>query len=271
MTTTGVTYNHKNSQFWQLDFTGKERDPETGYSYFDARYLESKRMTSFLSVDQYADRYPNRSPYVYCAWNPIKLIDPSGDTIILSKEAWVVQKEAFLSEFDRKEENIPFSYDEETMKMYYTEKNSGYSYSETQNEIIDHYKTLCENNYIVMVHVFDNNEVIKTTERTTTLGQEFAHGMTVHHSNNTADVYISKRPLLKKDGVVKNHPQTEAHQSIAILHEIGGHAFYHSQNVHGRENDRLTSEFENRCRDIFRGKYCFATKEIRQGRSSEIH
>ncbi len=38
-------------------------------------------MTSFLSVDRYADKYPSVSPYAYCAWNPIKLIDPSGDTI----------------------------------------------------------------------------------------------------------------------------------------------------------------------------------------------
>ncbi len=81
MTSTGVTYNHKNSQFWQLDFTGKERDPETGYSYFGARYLDHTPLTLWLSVDPMADKYPYISPYAYCAWNPLKLVDPDGDSI----------------------------------------------------------------------------------------------------------------------------------------------------------------------------------------------
>ncbi|MCR4828526.1 MAG: hypothetical protein K5864_03585 [Bacteroidales bacterium] len=78
MTTTGVTYNHKNSQFWQLDFTGKELDPETGYFYFGARYLENTLTTLWLSVDPMADKYPSISPYAYCAWNPLKMVDPDG-------------------------------------------------------------------------------------------------------------------------------------------------------------------------------------------------
>ena len=64
-------------------FTGKERDEETGYSYFSARYLDHEILSSFLSVDRYADKYPSISPYAYCAWNPIRLIDPSGDTIVV--------------------------------------------------------------------------------------------------------------------------------------------------------------------------------------------
>ena len=32
-----------------------------------------------------ADKYPSISPYAYCAWNPVKLIDPTGDTIDVSR------------------------------------------------------------------------------------------------------------------------------------------------------------------------------------------
>ncbi len=32
------------------------------------------------SVDPMADKYPSLSPYNYCAWNPMKLVDPMGDT-----------------------------------------------------------------------------------------------------------------------------------------------------------------------------------------------
>ena len=65
-----------------MDFTGKERDDETGYGYFGARYMDHELMTMWLSVDPMADKYPGISPYAYCAWNPVKLMDPDGrDTI----------------------------------------------------------------------------------------------------------------------------------------------------------------------------------------------
>jgi RHS repeat-associated protein len=70
-------YNRKTAP----NFTGKEKDPETGYSYFGARYLDHTLTTAWLSVDPMADKYPNISPYAYCAWNPVKLVDPKGEEI----------------------------------------------------------------------------------------------------------------------------------------------------------------------------------------------
>ena len=64
--------------FEYFTFTGKERDSETGFSYFGARYYDSDILTGWLSVDPMADKYPSLSPYNYCAWNPIKLVDPDG-------------------------------------------------------------------------------------------------------------------------------------------------------------------------------------------------
>ena len=67
----------------QYTFTGKERDEETGYGYFGARYMDHELMTMWLSVDPMSDKYPNISPYNYCMWNPIKVVDPNGmDTIV---------------------------------------------------------------------------------------------------------------------------------------------------------------------------------------------
>ena len=59
-------------------FTGKERDEETGYGYFGARYMDYELMTMWLSVDPLADKYQSISPYAYCAWNPVKLVDLDG-------------------------------------------------------------------------------------------------------------------------------------------------------------------------------------------------
>ena len=62
----------------RFTFTGKERDSETGFGYFGARYMDYELMTMWLSVDPMADKYPSISPYAYCAWNPVKLVDPDG-------------------------------------------------------------------------------------------------------------------------------------------------------------------------------------------------
>ncbi len=59
-------------------FNGKEKDYESGFHYYGARYYWSELLTGWLSVDPMADKYPSISPYAYCAWNPVKLVDPDG-------------------------------------------------------------------------------------------------------------------------------------------------------------------------------------------------
>ena len=59
-------------------FSAKEKDTETGYSYFGSRYYNSD-LSAWLSVDPMSDKYPSLSPYVYCADNPMKLVDPDGE------------------------------------------------------------------------------------------------------------------------------------------------------------------------------------------------
>ena len=76
--------------FFLLPFTGKERDEETGYGYFGARYMDYELMTMWLSVDPMADKYPGISPYAYCAWNPIKLVDPDG------RDVWKVSEDGHV-------------------------------------------------------------------------------------------------------------------------------------------------------------------------------
>ncbi len=68
-------FSYKNA----LTFTGKEKDSETGFYYFGARYYDPSLSGLFLSVDPLADNYPSISPYAYCAWNPVKLVDPDGN------------------------------------------------------------------------------------------------------------------------------------------------------------------------------------------------
>ena len=72
--------NHSGT-FNGSDFNAKEKDCESGFHYYGARYYDSEVLTGWLSVDPMADKYPSISPYAYCAWNPVKLVDPDGNEI----------------------------------------------------------------------------------------------------------------------------------------------------------------------------------------------
>ena len=72
-------------------FSGKEKDVETGYGYFGARYYDSG-LSIWLSVDPMSDKYPSMSPYNYCANNPVIYKDPDGkDKIEVGDDGRVIK------------------------------------------------------------------------------------------------------------------------------------------------------------------------------------
>ena len=82
---------------WTYTFSAKEKDVETGLSYFGSRYYSSD-LGIWLSVDPMAAKYPSLSPYVYCADNPVFFKDPNGDSVavLLAKSSPVVGHMAIL-------------------------------------------------------------------------------------------------------------------------------------------------------------------------------
>jgi len=76
----GEHFVSQTSSGWEsrYTFSGKEKDVETGYSYFGARYYDSD-LSIWLSVDPLADKYPSMSAYMYTAGNPVNIIDPDGN------------------------------------------------------------------------------------------------------------------------------------------------------------------------------------------------
>ena len=64
--------------FSPSDSNGKEKDWESGFHYYGARYYWSEVLTGWLSVDPMMDKYPSFSPYNYCRWNPVKRVDVDG-------------------------------------------------------------------------------------------------------------------------------------------------------------------------------------------------
>ncbi|MBD2535620.1 DUF2778 domain-containing protein, partial [Nostoc flagelliforme FACHB-838] len=65
------------SYYSPFKFSAKEKDPETGYSYFGARYY-SPELSVWLSIDPLADKAPGWTPYRYGFNNPISFVDPDG-------------------------------------------------------------------------------------------------------------------------------------------------------------------------------------------------
>ena len=69
-------------------FTGKERDAESGYDYFGARFL-STQLGIWITPDPLLDKYIFASPYMYCNGNPIKYVDPDGNAVHIAVGAVV--------------------------------------------------------------------------------------------------------------------------------------------------------------------------------------
>ena len=74
---------------WSYTFSAKEKDTETGYSYFGSRYYSSD-LSIWLSVDPMASKYPHQSNYAYCSNNPIKVVDPDGE------DEWEVNQSGYI-------------------------------------------------------------------------------------------------------------------------------------------------------------------------------
>ncbi len=108
-------------------FSAKEKDTETGYSYFGARYYSSD-LSIWLSVDPMADKYPSLSPYVYCANNPVKLVDPNGEEVwkpdVDSENNIIVRQEVGDNLASFKAFMGP-AYSEEEINSMYNSMNNG--------------------------------------------------------------------------------------------------------------------------------------------------
>ncbi len=77
-----MDYRSSNNGFAdaRYKYTEKERDSETGYDYFGARYYDA-RIGRWLSVDPLSASYSDQSPFVYALNSPLSKVDPTGEWV----------------------------------------------------------------------------------------------------------------------------------------------------------------------------------------------
>jgi RHS repeat-associated protein len=62
------------SYYSPFKFSAKEKDTETGYSYFGARYY-SPELSVWLGIDPLSDKFANWNTYAYCFASPVRFRD----------------------------------------------------------------------------------------------------------------------------------------------------------------------------------------------------
>jgi RHS repeat-associated protein len=102
--------------FSPSDSNGKEKDWESGFHYYGARYFWSEVLTGWLSVDPMMDKYPSISPYAYCMWNPIKLVDHVGRDVHITGDDDA--KTEAVRQIQQKSKNMIFSIDKNGKLTY---------------------------------------------------------------------------------------------------------------------------------------------------------
>lgn len=198
-------------------FSAKERDVETGLSYFGARYYSSD-LSIWLSVDPMSDKYPSLSPYVYCADNPVKLVDPEGE------EIWIFFEET-LPDGEKQQYQVQYCFNE-----LYNDDGSLY---EGNNEyaiaVRDDLNFLKESNPQIkdMICTLENSDCIHTISNTAENGfEEFYFNKT--SIENMQDAY-ERTPT---NTSVKYNPFNEKTLNgeirppfIGLCHELLGHSY----------------------------------------------
>ena len=158
-------------------FSAKEKDAESGLSYFGARYYNSD-LSIWLSVDQMADKYPSLSPYVYCADNPIKLVDPNGEEVWITGDAWELAFRQLQNST-----NLKLTRDDKTGKIFCT----GTALTESDSKLQE---ALVNTNIHVKIFATDIDDL---------QGAQFeggAHMGTFINSDGSVDVKQTVNPLL---------------------------------------------------------------------------
>ena len=204
-------------RFSSSAFTGKERDEETGYGYFGARYYDADLTTGWLSVDPMSDKYPGVSLYAYCAWNPVKLVDPDG------REVYITGGAAEQATKQLSSKRITISRDGETGKLSYSINDPKGKLSTREKMLVQAIddNTVCANIYASSKseYVDRNGNRLNNTQRTGQflgvdyLGDAESYRSISYQLVNPSNCETRDKECKVSNGVALCHEITESYQA----------------------------------------------------------
>ena len=197
-------------------FTGYEKDQETGLHYAGACYYDS-RLSIFNSTDPMWYKYPHLSPYTYCSNNPIMRIDPDGradDEWDINRRGEIVnhiktdKHDAFYM-VDKKGSRID---GKELMFEYGTIESFKSQYSDEAKTTFDWYNVRGDENGTQLFEFFANNTKVEWSQLQ--LGQKGDNGLNIISTSHEKSTERSVNFLLNNQykfgytirGHNHNHP-----------------------------------------------------------------
>ena len=240
-------------------FSAKEKDVETGLSYFGSRYYSSD-LSIWLSVDPMAAKYASLSPYTYCANNPVKLVDPNGDTVIAYDHFSKRMIRSYMKEIFGKNNLFRFSgytltINERLYRRYYQ------STSDDRRKLLDGFRDIITRPEKVIVQivenksffVFEKSEAVRDKDGVVIGGRLTGEYTTLpnkgggvsawgkHFSSYLLGVDNSVRDNLSTDegGLTGNPAATFTHE---LLDEVLNHYIHKTVNENSSKLERVASQ-----------------------------
>ena len=185
-----IFVNQQNSAFdARYTFSAKEKDNETSYSYFGARYMDSE-LSVWLSVDPFTDDYPSESGYMYCGGNPVYYKDIDGNF------------------------KFPTAADEQSFAEAYP---TFYNYIKNTDAASGSIMDMAKSQRVVNALIDNSAAESKLTLEKIIEDFTYNQGNTIYLSENesynvdkTGDIYLSKNMLQSVEDALKNNDNTAA-------------------------------------------------------------
>ncbi len=169
-------------------FTGKERDTETNWDYFGARYYDAS-IGRWLSVDPLAEKFAQWSSYNYALDNPMIFFDPTGMVVVFANEDILAQHKAFYDQRDEKGDYINTEY----IKLYNELDNSDVVY-----EVVDADLGGADENEVMKLGNFTTDGTNVTIELDMTNGADVGHTLCHEFVHGTqferGEFYFGRNP-----------------------------------------------------------------------------
>ena len=244
----GEVFIEERNNTWNTPylFNAKEFDEETGLYYYGARYYEP-RLSLWMSVDRFAEKYPATSGYNYAINNPVRYIDINGDSIRVSSENRELFNKTLKDVFG--EFSSKFSYTQSDM-LVFSGKNKGMG--KAQRKVFKRLKKVMYSKTITNIQYgkdtqitdrYGNKRTFKAESgggAATLLASEnknYNQNFTVIDPNKTigetmevTDAYY-KEPIDPQNGARFKKVTFQTNQTDLTFHEIG-HVVYEGKRQH---------------------------------------